>query len=188
LPISTSMSTINTTVGYTSTRQTGLGDTRVRRLAARSSGIISFSDCRWGIAVPARSILNTFNGASYDTSDLLSIQAQRFTAGNVTSRIDALSGGTLRYQTDHGGGTSQFDYTWLIIGSNSEYTIRFDVTSGSLTSGTTGSDLALTSNRSFVVTQNGAGQKTCTGNLILKRSGVTLITRPVSLDVNVDSL
>jgi len=187
MPVSTSMSTINDTVGYSSTASTGLNDARVRNLANRS-GTISFENCRWGIAVPARAITNTFNGPAYSVSNTTTIQAQRFDSGNVTSRIDALSGGTLRYQTDHGGGTSQFDYTWLIIGSNGEYTIRFDVTSGGLSQGTTGSDLVLTSNRSFVLNQVGSGQQTCTGNLILKRSGVTLITRPVSLQVSVDSL
>jgi hypothetical protein len=190
MPVSTTMSAINTEVGYSSTAQTGLNDSRVRNLANIASGAISFADCRWGIAVPAVYMFGTTSPAPYyDVTSSSDIAGYVIDLGgsNCSAQVSLSSGGTLTYQTDDSTfGTTAFTRTWLIIGSNSDYTIRLDLSSGSVTGSATGSDLALTSSRSWTVSRNTSGTNTAAGNLLLKRSGTTVITRPIVLSATVD--
>jgi hypothetical protein len=199
MPVSTTMSAINTEVDYSSTAQTGLNDSRVRNLANIASGAISFENCRWGIAVPARfigGVVLSDNDPAYSFSNTLSASANEQIPFmdpnpnnyNASADVSFLSNGTLRIQVSNSTlGSVNNDYTWLIIGSNSDYTIRFDLTSGSVGGSTTGSDLALTSTRNWFVTVTGEDSATAEGNLILKRSSTTVMTRPVSLSATVSS-
>jgi hypothetical protein len=188
MPVSTTMSAINTEVDYSSTAQTGLNDSRVRNLANIASGAISFADCRWGIAVPGVFMFGGSPGPYYNLSNGSDITGYVVDLGGSSSsaQVSLSSGGTLTYQTDDSTfGTNTFNRTWLIIGSNSDYTIRLDLSSGSVTGSATGSDLALTSTRSWTVSRNTIGTNSASGNLILKRSGTTVITRPINLTAEV---
>ena len=190
MPTSTSAQDINTELGVSSTASVNLNATAVRNLAARSSGAISFADCRWGIAVPAIFMFGGSPGGNYSISSSSDITGYVVDLGgsNSSASVALSSGGTLTYQTDDStSGTNTFTRTWLIIGSNSDYTIRFDLTSGSVSGGSaaTGSDLALTSTRSWNVAQASIGTNSVAGNLILKRSGTTVITRPINLTADV---
>lgn len=193
MPTSTSIQNINTEVDFSSTAQTSLNNSRVRNLANKQSGAISFADCRWGISVPAMQTLTdpfgnpigTWN-KNYAISAETNLQAYYLDTnnpppGNYSARagVRIFSSGLLRYFV----GTfvdsdSPYDTTWLIVGSNSDYTIRFN-TSDTLTVGTPNTDLALTSDREFSVDSTFPGSPVeVTGDLILKKSGTTVITRP----------
>lgn len=86
--------------------------------------------------------------------------------------------------TNFSGGTIGSG-TWLIGGGTSaDYTIRCDPTSGTLTSGSTGSDLAFP--QTFRVTQTTVGVKSCTADYTIKSAaGATLATRSIKLEAEV---
>lgn len=184
---------INAELGVTGTTSMNLNATAVRNLACRSSGAISFSDCRWGINFPARDINanNTFvsNTITYSSTSTLDIAAASVQQGfgSAGSSIFLYSNGSLEYITQTQGLGTMFPVfrTWLTAGSAGDYTVRFDITSGSLggSSSASGTDLALSTDRIFGVgtDTNGAGSASVQGNLIIKRSGVTLLTRPVAM-------
>lgn len=191
-PSSTSAQDINTEIGYGSTASVNLNETRVRNLACKSSGQISFADCRWGINIPGGSGYFSY-GKEYDSTNLLSLsdsQSTSYPAG-VTSSVQILirSNGQFTLYTAAGGYI--LNKTWLTSGSAGDYTIQFQRTSGSALSGgdSTNTDHALSTTRAFnldaTISYPGPGtdSKTTEGNLILKDSGGTLITRPVYFDV-----
>ena len=185
---STSAQDINTELGVSSTASVNLNATAVRNLACRSSGAISFKDCRWGINFPAR----TNFALDYATSNKVDLFESVITNGACDSETKIVIGsnGTLTYSsaTNLSGDTTFMSRTWLTAGAAGDYTARFDITSGTLSSGSAadGTDLALSTSRTFRVTavQAGGGSSVlniCEGNLIIKQSGTTLITRPVIL-------
>lgn len=193
MPTSTSIQNINTEVDFSSTAQTSLNNSRVRNLANKQSGAISFADCRWGISVPAiQTLVDPFGNPigswnkNYAISAETNLQALYSIAGQPPNEYSAragvriLSNGTFKYFvgtfSDGDAEYSSLD-GWLLVGSNSEYTIRLN-TSDTLTVGTANTDLALTSNREFSIDAGLNNILEVTGDLILKRSGTTLITRP----------
>jgi hypothetical protein len=188
LPISTSAEDINAEIGNSISSIVDLNATAVRNLANIASGAISFENCRWGIAVPNRSIFQTGQPQISNSAET-SLTAFALSGGGppVTSRaiVGLVPSSDLFYRTENGSfGQSEFLRSWLIIGSNNDYTIRFDVTSGFLdaNSDQTGIDLSFAETRSWEVTATGGpASSSATGNLILKRFGTTVITRPISL-------
>lgn len=58
-------------------------------------------------------------------------------------------------------GTGALSYDWLIGGSASDYEVRADIVSGSLSSGTTGSWLPLSSSRFWNLTRTVIGSINC---------------------------
>jgi hypothetical protein len=198
MPISTSAQDINTELGVSSTASVNLNATAVRNLAVKSSGAISFADCRWGIAVPARNV-DVFVGTAspaYSSTNSANISSSITVSdeppiARAHCKVSFNSNGTLTYEAYNSLGfliqnQESFNYTWLIVGSNSDYTIRLDLTSGSLIVGSsaTGSDLALTSSRSWEML-TGDGSASAAGTLTLKRSGTAVIARPISMQADV---
>lgn len=197
MPTSTSAQDINTELGVSSTASVNLNATAVRNLAAKSSGAITFADCRWGIAVPARDV-SIFSGTAspaYSSSDAASLGSAITVASEPplarsTCEVSFNSNGTLTYEVESFEGSTLigsqiFSYTWLIVGSNSDYTIRLDLTSGNVSGASTGSDLALTSTRTWSIEQLSGGSTYVDGTLTLKRSGTTVIARPIILQADV---
>lgn len=84
--------------------------------------------------------------------------------------------------------TGESPYTWLLSGVNSDYEIRADVTSGSLSSGTTGSWLVLSTSRSWAVTRTVIGTKTATMAVQIRRvsDSVVLTTATITITATVD--
>lgn len=193
MPTSTSIQNINTEVDFSSTAQTSLNNSRVRNLANKQSGAISFADCRWGISVPAmKTLVDPFGNPigswnkNYAISAETNLQAYYLQLneppGNYSARagVRILSDGTFKYFVGtfiNGDAEYPSANGWLLVGSNSDYTIRFN-TSDTLTVGTPNTDLALTSNREFSIDAVLNNILEVTGDLILKRNGTTLITRP----------
>jgi hypothetical protein len=67
----------------------------------------------------------------------------------------------------------------------SPYTVRATVTSGALSSGTTGSDLALTGSQTWAVNQVGLGNNSATFTVDIKRGSTILATASITLNANV---
>jgi hypothetical protein len=102
------------------------------------------------------------------------------------SRIDFTSGGDVVWNTINNGSPVISNWVAPTSFAPGAYTLRADITSGSLDGGSaaTGSDLALTSNRFWSrsrATGGGAGSTACALNLTLKNAGVTVATASVTL-------
>jgi high-affinity K+ transport system ATPase subunit B len=74
-------------------------------------------------------------------------------------------------------------------GDGSGYQIKFDTTSGSLSSGTAGVWLSLGSNQTIAVTRSTVGAKTWSGTVTIRRAAdmVELDSASISLQVLVES-
>ena len=77
-PSTTTASNINTELGKGSTTILRMGDANTRNLACKSSGTVSFGNCRWGINTPGRSVSHIypsvgFDEPQYNITDLLSV-------------------------------------------------------------------------------------------------------------------
>lgn len=189
-PSQVSFSDINTEVGYSSTAQTSLNDTRVRNLAVKSSGAISMANCRWGINFFGGFFDSGSYSKTYNLNSTLDGASISITGPYAEAGIKICSNGTFQCIAATSEVGTQFpkSATWLTSGINSDYKCRFDITSGSLsaTSSTSGTDHALTSDRYFAVADNNGTGATISveGTLIIKDSGGTeLFRRDVSLDV-----
>lgn len=194
-PSTVSAQNINDEIGYTSTQSVNLDETRVRNLACDSSGEISMAQCRWGINVPGGSV-SFLREQQYALSNSLGMTDYVFTAypGDALAFCEIVfrSNGQMSLYTNDGGNV--FNRTWLTSGSAGDYTIQFQRTAGdALTGGdAANTDHNLATTRSFkleaVINYPGPGyvNKGTNGNLILKDSGGTLITRPVSFDADAE--
>lgn len=202
-PSLTKSSDINTELGKGSTTILRMGDANTRNLACVSSGTIKYGNCRWGINFPGGDFtLGGFGGGlylqTYDFNDSLSILASDIkaiydssSAAQASTGIRLFANGTLRLEVGSSSYADAYHHKlWLTSGVNSDYTAQLQVTSGALTSGdSSNTDLALSSDRAWLVTTptllgTGGDQvavRTASGNLIIKDSGGTLITRPISL-------
>ena len=85
--------------------------------------------------------------------------------------------------------TGEATYTWLFTGVNSDYEAKADVTSGSLSSGTTGSWLSLASTRNWSRTRTVFGTSSVTMTIRVRRvsDSVELDVITVSLTATVDA-
>lgn len=184
-PSTVTAQNINSEIGYTSTQSVNLNETRARNLACRSSGQISYGDCRWGI---------NFRGGgasllSFDKQYNVNNELNAFTFDGILPPGPASAFVQLRFRAngqttitvEEGGLQSNYNNTWLTSGAAGDYTVQVTVSSGSWDVGTTGSDLAMSSDRTWnmsVSTNGSFVSKEAVGNIIIKDSGGTLITRP----------
>lgn len=86
-------------------------------------------------------------------------------------------------------GTGTISGQWVLPADMAPfYECRATVTSGSLDSGTTGSWLALTSNRSWSITQSGFGSRSCIFTLDVGYAGSSspVVTVTITLNATVD--
>jgi hypothetical protein len=203
-PSTTTASNINTELGKGSTTILRMGDANTRNLACRSSGTVSFGNCRWGINTPGRSVYHIypsggFDEPQYDITDLLSVDGSdiqptydTFSTAQGAAIVRFFSNGVMKVTAFNSiQGDYDFHRTWLTSGVNSDYTVQFQVTNGALTGGSdsANTDLSLSSNRTFQVATavlfgTGGDQSVlndASGNLIIKSGGTTLISRPTSL-------
>ena len=194
-PSLTKSSDINTELGKGSTTILRMGDANTRNLACKSSGTISFGNCRWGINFPGGEYSNGGFVKNYDTDSTLRILAEEtvsydgFTLAQGYSEIRFFANGVMRLDTSTAAsGPIFYHNTWLTSGAAGDYTVQFQRTAGDALSGgdSANTDLAMSTDRFFALNaQVGPGvdalSKTTQGNLIIKDSGGTLITRPIEL-------
>lgn len=100
-----------------------------------------------------------------------------FSPTTASSALSFKNDGVLDWISSAGGTVSQG--RWQTGGGTpSQYTIRVDPTSGTLSSGSTGVDLNLGTTRTFTVNQAVVGTKSCTVTITIKNlAGVTLYQR-----------
>lgn len=93
-----------------------------------------------------------------------------------------------RAQKQESGVTTDVSGEWLVSGAASSFEARATVTSGSLTSGTTGSWLALSSSRSWILERGSVGLSTCQFTLEIRRTtdSVVVATATITLSAEVD--
>ena len=182
-PSLTKSSDINTELGKGSTTILRMGDANTRNLACKSSGTISFGNSNGGFV------------KNYDTDSTLRILAEEtvsydgFTLAQGYSEIRFFANGVMRLDTSTAAsGPIFYHKTWLTSGAAGDYTVQFQRTAGDALSGgdSANTDLAMSTDRFFALNaQVGPGvdalSKTTQGNLIIKDSGGTLITRPIEL-------
>lgn len=101
------------------------------------------------------------------------------------------SDATASYSLNSGGtvsGTGISGYSWLLIGSNSDYEARATLLSGTLTSGTTGSWQALSTTRTWTRNRTTIGQNTASITLEIRRvsDSVVLDSATITLDALVN--
>lgn len=72
-------------------------------------------------------------------------------------------------------GDDTTSWTWLVLGTLSDFVLDVVVTDGSLTSGTTGTGLSLSSGQVYRVTRTSGGDKTCTATFRIKDATSGLI-------------
>jgi hypothetical protein len=104
-----------------------------------------------------------------------------------TATFRLTSGGVIQQVT--GFGTSSLG-NWIDDTSQAgNYEVRATLVSGTLSSGTTGSYLALTSNRSWSVSRSSPGVKSCTFTIEIRKIGTAdvLDSATVNLEAAVDA-
>jgi hypothetical protein len=200
-PSATSAENVNSELGRTATASgLELNWANVRNIACKTSGDISYGDCRWGINFPGGTLSDNFDYApNYDATSQLFLAASDFVDPYGPS--DDVQGFTGLYLYSNGvmrleAGTTaalarSYHRTWLTSGSNTDYTARVDLDAGSDPASTgssaTGMDLSLDTDRVWYGSTDvyyGSGGNievttTVYGNLIIKSAGTTLIRRPI---------
>lgn len=141
--------------------------------AVPSSGAISIRNFYGTSKATFRLDTNTYTDTTFDPG----------TAG-VTLAIN--SNGTLVVTGTNAGTLDSYNWITPTTGSTSYY-VRATLIGGSFSSGTTGTWLALTSNRTWTVTQSGAGTKTANATFeIASDSGGTNIVASAGIILTAD--
>lgn len=123
------------------------------------------------------SVTLTLNSATYDASTL--------TPGTATATYSVKSDGTVSVSLTGGSGSS---YSWISGGLPSNYEVRFTPTTGTVSTGTTGAWLALTTTRTITVQRTTVGLKSATVTVEIGLLGTSsaLATASVVLNATVD--
>lgn len=178
----TSINAINTEVGFSATSTREFNNSRIRNLARRTTNegagdgtIISMENMRFGLLLP----MEVYTTGS--TVELLETTAD--TTATVESYIDLTlfsngSGSYVGFNSTRGTSITYKSFNWLRSGdSNTNYTGELVVNLGDApTSGATGTELALTSNRTWrlraVQTNNGVTDLSGLWTINIRRGGV----------------
>jgi hypothetical protein len=199
-PSQVSASNVNTELGVGSSTQLRWGNNWVRNVTTQYTGTnseVNGSKMRWGINFPG-GLMNEGGGyiIQYEyNSDLVISASQTVAYDGVTyaegySEIRFFSNGVMRLQASTTAGPTNYHKTWLTSGSAGDYTVQFQLTSGDALDGgssAANTDLAMSTDRFFALFTgavgpgNGIVDKDTFGNIIIKDSGGTLITRPIQL-------
>lgn len=202
-------SDVNVELGLTSTAQLSASNTGFRNVANDNSGEINMTQVRRGINFRG-GFIDDFagrNASNYYTTVVggtgnfpasanlnLEIDAAALTskasAGNVTIRF--YSNGQAQYllssNYDSTTKTQDIRNTWLTAGAAGDYTVNMSLDSGTFNgtgSNTTGTDLAMSSDRGWTVfSRTGSGVSntmTARGNIIIKTAGTEIFRRPYNI-------
>lgn len=139
-------------------------------------------------AVPSSGAISI--GSFYGTSaPVISITDQSRAATGI-SPATATNGYRLNSNGkvyDNGNGTYSFIEDWVTpTGAASSYEALVTVTSGSLSSGTSGSWLALSSTRDWTVTRTSVGTNTCTFTVDIRKVGTTTVLDSATITIEAE--
>ena len=129
-------------------------------------------------------LLAAFAAMGGDKISLSGVAVSSVGSGSQTATYTLESDGDVVRATTPLGSSDIGDWITPKASAPSDYEVRATLNSGTLTSGTTGSWLALTSNRSWTLTQAtvGAADQVDLTIEIRKGSGATLASATVTLD------
>lgn len=129
-------------------------------------------------------LLAAFAAMGGDKITLSGVAVSSVGAGSQTATYTLESDGDVVTATTGGGSVDAGDWIDPKANAPSDYEVQATLNAGTLTSGTTGSWLALTSNRSWTLTQVTVGAATQVDLTIeiRKGSGATLASATVTLD------
>lgn len=183
---------INTELGVSSTAEIQMSNNWVKNVACKSSGAISYGNCRWGINFPGGSVDGTGYAKQYDQNSTLVDLAYSVGAGTqfATCELTIASNGNMVIYASDMNGTYSHVVNWLTSGAAGDYTAQLQVVSGNSPTGSAANtDLNLGTTRTWtwtVADNSGGGTTTLAtdGNLIIKDGGGTLITRPISFSAS----
>ncbi len=199
-PSQVSAADVNTELGVGSTTQLSWGNNHVRNVTTQYTGTnseVNAFKMRWGINFPG-GLMNEGGGyiTQYEYNSDLVISASQtilydgFSYAEGYSEIRFFSNGVMRLQASDTSGPTNYHKTWLTSGSAGDYTVQFQRTSGDALDGSSSAantDLAMSTDRFFALFTGAVGpgndivDKNTFGNIIIKDSGGTLITRPIQL-------
>ena len=166
------MSQVNTELGRSSTATISLNETAVRTLAGVASGTISMDNLR---------------GKSAETISISDQNVYGFALSSAGAWYFLLANGQVQGSTDFNGINPYFIENWVTPTSQAaNYEALVTIVTGSLTGGTTGSWVALNSNRSWYVNQIGNGQKACTFTVQIRRVGTSTVLDTATITVTAD--
>jgi hypothetical protein len=140
-------------------------------------------------AVPSSGTISIRN--FYGTSNTVISITDQTIYGFATSSAGAwyflLANGQVQGSTDFNGINPFFIENWVTPTSQAaNYEALVTILTGSLTGGTTGSWVALSSNRSWYVNQTGNGQKTCTFTVQIRRVGTGTVLDTATITITAD--
>jgi len=129
-------------------------------------------------------LLAAFGAIGGDKIQLSGVAVSSVGAGNQTATYTLESDGDVLSVTTPGGSVDAGDWIDPKASAPSDYEVQATLNAGTLTSGTTGSWLALSSNRSWTLTRATVGTATQVDLTIEIRrgSGATLASANVTLD------
>ena len=129
-------------------------------------------------------LLAAFGAIGGDRISLSNVSVYSAGAGTQTATYTLESDGDVMSATTGGGSVDEGDWIDPKASAPSDYEVQATLNSGTLTSGTTGSWLALTSNRSWSLQRVtvGAADTVDLTIEIRKGSGATLASATVTLD------
>jgi hypothetical protein len=129
-------------------------------------------------------LLAAFGAIGGDRISLSGVSVSSVGAGTQTATYTLESDGDVMSATTGGGSVDQGDWISPKASAPSDYEVQATLVSGTLSTGTTGSWLALSSNRSWTLTRVvvGVADQVELTIEIRKGSGATLATATVTLD------
>lgn len=129
-------------------------------------------------------LLAAFAAVGGDKIQLSGVAVSSFGSGSQTATYTLESDGDVMTATTPGGSVDAGDWIDPKASAPSDYECRATLDAGTVSSGTTGSWLALTSNRSWTLQQVTVGAATQVSLTIeiRKASGATLASATVTLD------
>lgn len=140
--------------------------------AVPSSGTISIGSF-YGTSAPVISITNQ---SSYSSASTPSTATNGYQLSNNGKVYTQSPGGTYNYIED-----------WVTPNSlASSYEALVTVTSGTLSSGTSGSWVALSSTQNWTVTRSTIGTKTCTFTVEIRKVGTTTVLDSATIDITAE--
>ena len=173
---STAGQSINLELGQAATAQVSLNATNVRTLAGVASGAIVMPTNFYGKS----GAVYRLDAATYVDSGLIGI--------DLAASVDFVvgSGGTVAATGQNAGSLASYNWSTPTTGSTTRF-VRATLTSGSFNSGTTGSWLALTSNRTWNVAVVTSGSRQASASFqIATDSGGTNIVATATITIRAE--
>lgn len=119
--------------------------------------------------------------AAYIASTLFEVTGEELFPGTAAAGISFESDGWISLETTEG--IFNPEERWLVQGTAADFECYFTISSGTLTSGTTGSWVAVSGSPTWRKTRTAAGSSSCIGTIQIRRISDGLVLDTVSVDL-----